>query len=183
MRLLHSLTLAALAFACCGAGPPANGVPRVAIETTAGTIVVQLDAKRAPKTTANFLHYVDAHFYDGGSFFRAIPGFVIQGGNQKRERPTDPAIELETPFRTGIRNTDGAIAMARTFDPNSAKNEFYIDDGAQPRLDGGPDTPGYAAFGHVIRGMDVVRAIARLPAQNQLLTTPVTITRIHRVSS
>lgn len=159
----------------------APGTVNVEIVTSLGTIDVALDAARAPVTVKNFLHYVDAKFYDGGTFFRAVPGFVIQGGNQPHERPSDPKIPLESPLKTGVRNVDGAIAMARTMDPNSATSEFYIDDGTQARLDGtGPDD-GYAAFGHVTKNMDLVRKIARLPSDGQMLLKPVKILRIRRV--
>ncbi|MBV8354298.1 MAG: peptidylprolyl isomerase [Candidatus Eremiobacteraeota bacterium] len=84
-------------------------------------------------------------------------------------------------MKTGLRNVDGAISMARTPAPDSAKNEFFICDGAQPRLDGSMTEPGYAAFGHVIKGMNVVRAIARLPAPNQMLDQPVKIIRMYRL--
>jgi peptidyl-prolyl cis-trans isomerase A (cyclophilin A) len=151
---------------------------RVEIVTTEGNIIVSLDATHAPNTVANFLGYVDRKFYDGGSFFRAVPGFVIQGGNQRRERPTDVKIDLEAPAQTGLRNTDGAIAMARTMDPNSATSEFYIDLGDQPTLD---QPPGYAAFGHVIKGMDVARKISKMPADQQMLFRPVKILKIYRV--
>ena len=154
---------------------------RIEIVTQMGKIDVALDRKRAPKTVANFLHYVDAHFYDGGAFFRAVPGFVIQGGNKPRETPGDPKLQLETPLATGVRNIDGAISMARTPDPDSATSEFFICDGAQPALDGAPGQPGYAAFGHVIYGMNVVRAIVRQPADQQMLVSPVRIVRIVRL--
>ena len=160
--------------------PPPSG-ERVRIVTQLGTIVVALDRKRAPKTVANFLRYVDAHFYDGGAFFRAVPHFVIQGGNKGRERSTDAKLQLETPLATGIRNTDGAISMARTPDPDSATSEFFICDGAQPALDGAPGQPGYAAFGRVISGMNVVRAIVAAPAQDQQLLAPVRIVKIVRL--
>ena len=154
---------------------------RVKIVTQRGDIVVALDPKRAPKTVANFLRYVDAKFYDGGTFFRAIPGFVIQGGNQPREKPDDVAIPLESPANTGIFNKDGAISMARTTDPNSAVSEFFICDGDQPALDGSKTAPGYAAFGRVVSGMDVVRAIAHAPAQAEHLLEPVKIVSIARI--
>src|SRR5580704_17644778 len=80
---------------------------RVEIDTAAGKIVVSLDATHAPKTVANFLQYVDRRFYNGGTFFRAVPGFVIQGGNRTHERPSDPKLVLEPPSETGLRNTDG----------------------------------------------------------------------------
>jgi peptidyl-prolyl cis-trans isomerase A (cyclophilin A) len=153
---------------------------RIAIVTDRGEIDVALDPVHAPVTVKNFLHYVDGNYYNGATFFRAIPGFVIQGGNKPRESSSDKPISLEPPIKTGLRNLDGAISMARTSDPNSAVSEFYICDGNQPNLDGGMNDPGYAAFGHVVKGMDVVRRIARLPAANQMLTTPVRIVRIYR---
>ncbi|HXP94423.1 MAG TPA: peptidylprolyl isomerase [Candidatus Binatia bacterium] len=153
---------------------------RVAIVTDRGEIEVVLDPVRAPITVKNFLSFVDAKFYDGGTFFRAIPGFVIQGGNKPHESNADKPIVLEPPIKTGIRNTDGAISMARTNDPDSAVSEFFICDGDQARLDGGMNDPGYAAFGHVLKGMEIVRLIARLPAQNQMLVAPVKIVRIYR---
>ena len=87
-------------------------------------------------------------------------------------------IDLESPAQTGLHNTDGAIAMARTMDPNSATSEFYIDIGDQPTLD---QPPGYAAFGHVIKGMDVVHKIASMPADQQMLVRPIKIIKIYRV--
>ena len=153
----------------------------VAIVTSAGTIDVVLDPVHAPITTKNFLALVDRKFYDGGTFFRAVPGFVIQGGNKTRETDSDKTIPLETPLKTGVKNGDGAIAMARTSDPNSATSEFYIDDGDQAMLDGSPDQPGYAAFGHVTKNMDAVRKIARMPGQSQMLLAPIKIISIHRI--
>jgi peptidyl-prolyl cis-trans isomerase A (cyclophilin A) len=164
------------------AAPAESAVPilekRIEIDTAAGKILVSLDATHAPKTVANFLQYVDRKFYNGGTFFRAVPGFVIQGGNHSRERPSDPKLELEPPSQTGLRNTDGVISMARTMDPNSATSEFFICDGDQATLD---QPPGYAAFGHVISGMDVVRKIANMPASAQMLLKPVKIITVVRV--
>ncbi|HTV74860.1 MAG TPA: peptidylprolyl isomerase [Candidatus Acidoferrales bacterium] len=177
---LAAVALCVLAFSFTAPVDAATGV-RVKIITTEGPIVVALDPQHAPKTVANFLHYVDTKFYNGGSFFRAVPGFVIQGGNRPHEKPTDPKIDLETPLSTGILNKDGAISMARTSDPNSATSEFFICDGDQPSLDGAPGAPGYAAFGHVVSGMDVVRKIARLPVQGEMLVNEVKIIKIVRV--
>ena len=154
---------------------------RIKIATQYGDIVVQLEEKRAPKTVANFLHYVDTKFYDGGTFFRAIPAFVIQGGNQSKEKPTDTQIVLEPPKQTGIHNKDGVISMARTSEPNSATSEFFICDGDQPALDETSNSAGYAAFGHVLSGMGIVRKIARLPAESEHLLKPVEIQSITRV--
>jgi peptidyl-prolyl cis-trans isomerase A (cyclophilin A) len=165
------------------AAAPIPKGPRVQIVTSQGAIVVALDPDHAPKTVANYLRYVDKGFYNGGTFFRAIPGFVIQGGNKPKESPSDPKLVLEDPVKTGLQNRDGSIAMARTQDPNSATSEFYIDDGDQPSLDGSMSQPGYAAFGQVVSGMDVVRKIARLPSQGEMLVKPVKIVRITRVKS
>jgi peptidyl-prolyl cis-trans isomerase A (cyclophilin A) len=186
MRSLRPFA-AALAFATCAAlcAPPAGRAttpapetgPRIKIITSAGNIVVVLDPKHAPKTVANFLFYVGEKFFDGGTFFRAIPGFVIQGGNKAREKPSDPTVALETPSK----NTDGAISMARTSDPNSATSEFFICDGQQPALDGSDTQPGYAAFGHVISGMELVRKISHAPAADEMLVSPVKIIQIVRL--
>jgi peptidyl-prolyl cis-trans isomerase A (cyclophilin A) len=176
--LLPLLALGGVRFAASAAAP---SDVRVKIVTQKGDIVVALDAQRAPKTVANFLRYVDSKFYNGGTFFRAVPGFVIQGGNQPREKPSDQGVALENPASTGILNKDGAISMARTSDPNSATSEFFLCDGDQPALDGSKSVPGYAAFGHVVSGMDVVRAIARGPAQDEHLVDPVKIVKIVRL--
>jgi peptidyl-prolyl cis-trans isomerase A (cyclophilin A) len=165
------------------AAAPIPKGPRVQIVTSEGTIVVALDPEHAPKTVANYLRYVDTGFFNGGTFFRAIPGFVIQGGNKPKERPTDPKLVLEDSVKTGLQNKDGSIAMARTQDPNSATSEFYIDDGDQASLDGAMSQPGYAAFGQVVSGMDIVRKIARLPSQGEMLVKPVKIVRITRVKT
>lgn len=164
-----------------GAATTSPSGPKIRIVTTAGTIVAVLDPVHAPKTTANFLHYVDTKFFNGGTFFRAIPGFVIQGGNKTKENGAgDRPIALEDPKKTGLLNMDGSLAMARTSDPDTATSEFFIDDGRQTALDGPPGGPGYAVFGHVLSGMDVVRKIARLPAETEMLTTPVTIVKVVR---
>jgi cyclophilin family peptidyl-prolyl cis-trans isomerase len=175
--LAAGLALAPLA----GSASTARGGIALAIVTDRGSIDVVLDPVHAPVTTKNFLHYVDAGFYGGGTFFRAVPGFVIQGGNKDRERPSDRPIPLEAPSKTGLKNVDGALAMARTPEPDSATSEFFICDGNQPNLDGtGPGT-GYAVFGHVTGNMALVRAIAASPAVDQALTTPVKIIRITRI--
>lgn len=168
-----------------GSAPlPAGAAPaavHIAIVTNVGTIDAVLDPVHAPITTKNFLHLIGERFFDGGTFFRAIPSFVIQGGNKTRERPSDPAIPLESPFTTGLRNTDGALSMARTQDPNSATSEFFICDGDQAQLDGSATQPGYAVFGHVTKNMRLVREIARMPSAGQMLYTPIRILRIRRL--
>jgi peptidyl-prolyl cis-trans isomerase A (cyclophilin A) len=184
MRIQHFISI--LLAACFVLGPVAGpastpGGITIAIVTDRGRIEAVLDPVHAPISTKNFLRYVDRGFYKGGTFFRAVPGFVIQGGNQGREGPSDQPIQLESPAQTGLKNVDGALAMARTQDPNSATSEFYICDGDQPNLDGtGPGT-GYAVFGHVTANMALVRAIANSPAVGQALTQPVKIISITRV--
>jgi peptidyl-prolyl cis-trans isomerase A (cyclophilin A) len=176
--------LFAAAAVSAAAALPVSAAPSeipIRIYTSAGTIDVTLDAVHTPNTTKNFLKYVDAKFYNGGTFFRAIPGFVIQGGNKAKESPADKPIDLEWPAKTGVKNVDGAIAMARTSDLNSATSEFFIDDGAQARLDGTDQVPGYTAFGHVTKGMDVVRKIVNMPKDGDQLLQPVKILRIVRV--
>ncbi len=139
---------------------------KVRLATSAGDIVVELDAEKAPKTVANFLQYVRAGHYDGTIFHRVIDGFMIQGGGFKadmNERPTRAAIPLEA--GNGLSNTRGAIAMARTADPNSATAQFFINVADNLRLDtyGG----GYAVFGKVIEGMEVVDQIRVVPTKTQ----------------
>jgi len=171
--------------AALAAGPvPARAASsdvKIAIVTNLGTIDVVLDPVHAPGTVKNFLYYVDHKFFNGGTFFRAIPGFVIQGGNKTKEKPSDPGIPLEDDTKTGLHNIDGAISMARTSDPNSATTEFFICDGAQPNLDGAAGKSGYAAFGYVTKNMELVRKIARMPAESEMLLTPVKIISISRI--
>ena len=163
----------------------------VAIQTSAGTIVVRLDAAHAPRTTANFLHYVDLGTYNGTTFYRAVSRAnepsskieVIQGGlNPQGPNPMIRPIELEPTNKTGLHNTDGTIAMARTSDPNSASTEFFLCIGDNRFLDaGGPLDPGYAAFGKVIRGANVVRAIQPAHANGEMLAPPIRIVKMTRL--
>jgi peptidyl-prolyl cis-trans isomerase A (cyclophilin A) len=158
---------------------PAAPAPKVRLATSAGDIVVTLDAAKAPRTVENFLRYVRDGHYDGTVFHRVIDGFMIQGGGMTAnmaEKPTRAPIPLEA--GNGLSNVRGAIAMARTSDPNSATAQFFINVVDNPRLDsfGG----GYAVFGQVSEGMDVVDQIrtvavaARGPHQN-VPVTPVII--------
>jgi peptidyl-prolyl cis-trans isomerase A (cyclophilin A) len=176
-----SMLLGAMPLQASAAATPTPSAVKVAIVTDRGTIEVALDPVHAPITVKNFLHYVDMKFYDGGTFFRAVPNFVIQGGNKSREAPADPHIALENSTKTGLHNIDGAISMARTSDPNSATSEFFICDGAQAELDPSERGPGYAAFGFVTKNMALVRQIARMPASGEMLLTPVKIIRIYRI--
>lgn len=141
----------------------------VAIDTSLGRIVIALDRGRAPITTANFLHYVDTHRLDGESFYRAMHvgnGGLIQGGITSDARKLYPPIADEPSSRTGLHNVAGAISMARGA-PGSATADFFILLSDQPGFDagapGGTDPDGFAPFGHVTEGMDVVRQIFAAP--------------------
>lgn len=185
------LLAACAALALFGAAPAHRSTVDVAIVTSSGTIVVRLAVTKAPETSRNFLHNVDTGAYDGTSFYRNVtratqpqaPFEVIQGGKgaEARDALAQP-IRLEPTTKTGLHNTDGTIAMARTSDPDSATTEFFLDVGDARYLDaGGPLGPGYAAFGRVIRGIDVVRKIHGSPTQDDRLTPPVRIIRMRRL--
>lgn len=167
---------------------------RVVMATDLGEIEVELFPAQAPGTVGNFLRYVDRGYYDGGVFHRTVtpdnqPGQairieVIQAGTDSAHDAEDgPPIALERTRDTGLRHHDGAISMAR-LEPDSATSDFFICLGDQPELDFGgrrnPDGQGFAAFGRVVHGMDVVRAIQKAPAQMQKLTPPVKIHSIRR---
>ena len=141
---------------------PRDDVVPVAIDTSLGRIVIALDRGRAPVTTANFLRYVDAHRFDGETFYRAMPygdGGLIQGGIRTSVSKLYPPIAFESTDQTGIANTAGTIAMAAAA-PGKAQADFFIMTKDIKAFDG-PN--GFAAFGHVIEGMDVVKAILAAP--------------------
>jgi peptidyl-prolyl cis-trans isomerase A (cyclophilin A) len=141
--------------------------PVVVITTAMGAITVQLDPRKAPVTTKNFLEYVNAGFYDGTTFHRVIPTFMIQGGGFTKdltEKPTRAPIKNEA--TNGLSNRRGTIAMARTGDPNSATSQFFINVKDNPSLDYGVRDLGYAVFGEVIEGMDVVDKIRFVPTHD-----------------
>jgi len=169
--------------------------PRVQIETGLGNILVELDADAAPITASNFLRYAENRFYDGGSFFRTVTPSnqpnntvkiqVIQAeAAPAREAESYPPIPLERTRDTGLRHRDGTLSMARD-GPDTAQSSFSICVGGQPELDFGgqrnPDGQGFAAFGRVIEGMDIVRKIHASPSSGQRLTSPVRVMRIVRV--
>ncbi len=138
----------------------------VELETSAGKIRIALDAEKAPVSTKNFLDYVNAKFYDGTVFHRVIDGFMVQGGGfnidggQLKEKKTNASITNEG--KNGLKNDRGTIAMARTGDPNSATAQFFINHIGNSGLNHpNPDGHGYAVFGKVIEGMDVVDKIAK----------------------
>lgn len=143
---------------------------KVKLTTSMGDIVLQLDAEKAPKTVANFLQYVKAGHYNGTVFHRVIDGFMVQGGGlsaEMQEKPTRPPIPLEA--RNGLSNVRGTLAMARTQVPDSATAQFFINLGDNLRLDAAnaADGNGYAVFGRVLDGMDVVERIKTVPVGNK----------------
>ena len=163
------------------APPPAAATPaptpalvRVSIVTSEATIVLALEKDRAPKTTANFLRYVDGKRYDGQIFYRAFDygdnGGMIQGGIRMTTKPLFPPVAHEPTSQTGLHHVDGTISMAR-LEPGSARTDFFILAGPIPGFDADPAAPvsnggdnlGFAAFGHVVEGMDVVRKIMKAP--------------------
>ncbi len=154
------------------------------IRTELGTIRIEVDSARAPATAANFLRYVREGRYAEASFYRVRrdppqlmqpPRGVLQGGLWYGDSTRLlPPVPFESTQRTGLRHTDGTVSMARFDEPDGARAEFFIVVGDQPHLDyRGPAQTGYAAFGRVVEGMDVVRAIQRLPASGERLRTPV----------
>jgi peptidyl-prolyl cis-trans isomerase A (cyclophilin A) len=156
MSLSVLIFLAATAAAPEAAADAVN--PVVVLSTSLGDIKIELDAKRAPISTKNFLSYVDSGHYDGTIFHRVIPDFMIQGGGMDadmREKATGKPIKNES--GNGLKNERGTIAMARTMDPNSATAQFFINHKTNAFLDQGA---GYAVFGRVISGMTVVDSIA-----------------------
>lgn len=179
------LTLLALA-------APGGAAPRVEIRTSMGTIVAELDAARAPATVANFLRYVDSGMYDGAAFHRTVTKAnqpqnkvkieVIQAGANPNRKEFAP-IPLERTNKTGLKHLHGTLSMARD-GPDSATGDFFICIGDQPSLDFGgarnPDGQGFAAFGKVVAGMDVVRKIHQSPANAQQLAPPIRILTVRR---
>ncbi len=176
--------------------PPAPGMVRVALVTDEGRIVLDLEQARAPITTANFLRYVDGHRLDGVTFYRAAKGGprygFVQFGVQNEPRRVLPPIAHEPSTQTGVTHIDGAISIAR-LEPGSARGDFTINLGDQPSLDADPTRPGdnlgYAAFGHVVQGLDVVEHIFDAPIadggffKGEMLARPVRIVSARRVAA
>ena len=151
---------------------PINTNSIAVMDTTMGTIILELYEDKMPITATNFIRLANDGFFNGLVFHRVIDDFVIQGGGYypngtQKISPYDP-IDLE--MNPDVHHLDGSIGMARTSDPNSATSQFFIDDGAQPRLDynsSNPNPNGYAAFGRVVKGIDVVRAIAAVETKTR----------------
>lgn len=162
-----------LATAACSGKETTEGRdnPVVVFSTTLGDIKIELYPDKAPVTVENFLGYVNSKFYDGTIFHRVIRGFVIQGGGfdaEMKQKQTGPQIKNEA--GNGLKNTRGTISMARTSEPDSATSQFFINVADNPALDHRDETPrgfGYAVFGKVIEGMDVVDKIAAVPTVNR----------------
>ncbi len=142
---------------------------RIAIDTSKGKIVVELDFENAPITAKNFVQYVSDEFFDGTIFHRVINGFMIQGGGMTAdmtEKKTKSPIKLES--NNGLSNKRGTIAMARTMVPDSATSQFFINHVDNRFLDyAGSANPGYAVFGKVVEGLEVIDAIAAVPTTRQ----------------
>lgn len=196
--LLTALTLVALPLAASADAQSANrrtpGYVRVKLETSAGPITLALDAKRAPRTTANFLAYVDDGRLDGTVMYRAArrktdPRFgFIQGGIRTDARRMLPTFPHEPTTKTGIKHTDGVISMARPAYGGSAGGNFFITVGASPNMDAKPGYEGYAAFGRVVAGMDTVKRILAVPTgggsgamKGQMILRPIAITKAVRL--
>ena len=149
-------------FGCQGEKKTSKGLKMVKLETTIGNIVIELDEKAAPVTVKNFLTYAGEGFYDGTIFHRVIPNFMIQGGGftpDMVQKKTHPPIINEA--NNGLKNDRGTIAMARTNNPDSATSQFFINHKNNDPLNyAGPSNPGYAVFGKVVEGMEVVDKIA-----------------------
>ncbi|MDX9727964.1 MAG: peptidylprolyl isomerase [Bacteroidales bacterium] len=192
----HFLTLMLLLVLPSLYGQPGAGKEKIIIRTELGEIQVRIDLVRAPVTSANFLRYIDAGLFDSTCFYRVVRPDnqpkdsvfigVIQGGRYEDEETGGfPPIPHETTEATGIRHRDGVISMAR-WTPGTATSEYFICVGDQPDLDYGgrrnPDGQGFAAFGKVIKGMDIVRKIHDIEAPGQYLEKPVLILGISRKS-
>lgn len=193
MRLIAAALLAAISVpAFAQAAPTTDEVP-VAIDTSAGRIVVALDKTHAPITTANFLHYVDTHRFDGEVFYRAMHlghGGLIQGGIRSNALKLYAPIKHEPTSETGLRNVTGAISMASA-GPGTARADFFILASDEPSFDATGDQPGFAVFGRVTEGMDVVRKILDSPVsptagegpmKGQMLDPPVKIIKVERAN-
>lgn len=195
MRVAHlPLLLAVLVPGVISGQEPTQNV-RVELQTELGSILMELYPTQAPNTVANFLDYVEGGFFDGGTFHRTVHDgnqpndsvliTVIQGDiSPERRSDRAGAIALERTNKTGLKHRDGALSMARS-GPDTATSSFFICIDHQPELDFGgrrnPDGQGFAAFGAVLEGMDVVRAINRSPSEGQTLSPPIRILQARRI--
>lgn len=193
---MQKLMMAALLimFAGCSSGGDAKH-PRVEISTRQGDIIIELYPDKAPKSVAAFLSYIEKDLYNNASFYRvlndenqpsnAAKANLIQGGlYRSKKRPELPGIPHESTKETGILHNDGVVSLART-DPGTATTEFFICIGDQPGFDAGgannADGLGYAAFGRVVKGLDIVRKIYHQPEYDQYFDPPVPIYNIKKL--
>ena len=168
-RFFRTLSFSLAGLLLSAAAFTATAAPRVEMQTTLGKITLELDAAKAPKSVENFLQYARSGQYDGTIFHRVIDGFMIQGGGftkEMNEKPTKAPIANEA--KNGLKNLRGSIAMARRADPHSATAQFFINHRDNPNLDyPAHDGWGYAVFGKVTEGMDVVDKIAKVKTGNR----------------
>ena len=162
--------------------------PHIRVETTQGTFVLELEGRRAPLTVRNFLSLVDSGHYDGTIFHRVMPGFMIQGGRYTPDlNARESSYIIPNESGNGLSNTYGTIAMARTSNPHSASDQFFVNVADNTQLDPSPGAWGYAVFGYVIEGMEVVDKIAITrtgPAgrfKKDVPIVPVVIKKLSRV--
>ena len=181
LAFVAALAAAQAASPAAPTAPAADPRPKVVMETSMGTIRIALEQDKAPLSTKNFLSYVRAGHYDGTIFHRVIPGFMAQGGGfdaQMKQRPVRAPIRNES--GNGLSNRRGTLAMARTADPDSATAQFFVNVVDNGRLDPRGGQPGYAVFGEVVEGMDVVDRIVAVPTTSHgphanVPATPVVI--------
>lgn len=173
-----------------GAADPVPSVAHVRLETTEGDIVLELDGRRAPLTVANFLKLVESGYYDGTIFHRVVPDFVLQGGGYDRDfvlRESGDAVPNES--GNGLRNLRGTVSLARLSDPHTGVAQFFINLADNRTLDPQPDRWGYAVFGYVIEGIDVIDKIAAVRTgpggqfPKDVPVTPVILTKATRIGN
>ncbi len=194
LRLLPLIALLALAPASAQAPGARAGIVRVRLDTSRGPIMLALDMRRAPRTSTNFLAYVDDGRFDGTTFYRAARSKVngargfIQGGIRQDAKRILPPFALEPTSKTGIRHLDATVSMARGDSANSAGGNFVLTVGPTPQMDARPGYDGYAAFGHVVGGMDTVKRILAEPSgggvdamKGQMILRPVRLIRAVRI--
>ncbi|WP_396593222.1 peptidylprolyl isomerase [Brevundimonas sp. R86498] len=195
-RTVLALAAALLWPALAAAQDVPTALPRVALETTAGRIVLEIEAVKVPVTAANFLRYVDEHRFDGVTFYRAMTSGpatgLVQGGTNNDPDRTLPPIAHEPTTLTGLSHIDGAVSMAR-YAPGTATGDFFVSVGPTPSYDAGRsfsvDPDGFAVFGRVVEGMEVVRTILSAPTsptegegvmRGQMLEPRIVITSARR---
>lgn len=189
LTLLAACSQAPVQPAAAPATPPLPAHPLVKIETNLGDMTVRLDTARAPLTVAEFLQHAEAHKYDDTSFYRIMPGFVIQAGDFSADyKPLPEEKPIPNESGNGLSNLRGTIGLAREADPHTGSYVFYINLADNRKLDPRPDRWGYAVFGQVVEGLDVMDKIAAVPTRDLTTqnhdefpnapVTPVTIEKV-----